>query len=152
MSMIFYLSFLSPNSTRKRSSSISEMWTPLFIFQAILIVFCRASMFMLLYVRICMTMQFSPNALVALVLSPPRMISSSSSLVRVSFFQNSSRSSTIMVCFRFLCEVVMGGEKKGREEKRRKKTRKFHGGTTDFLQEARPTLSLCSREETRDAR
>ena len=150
--MIFCLSFLSPNSTRKRSSSISEMWTPLFIFQAILIVFRRASMFMLLCVRICMTRQFSPNALVALVLSPPRMISSSSSLVRVSFFQNSSRSSTIMVCFRFLGEVVMGGEKQGREEKRRKKTRKFHGGTTNFLQGARTTLSLCSREETRDAR
>ena len=144
--MIFFLSFLSPNSTRKRSLSISEMWTPLFVFQAILIVFHRASMFMLLCVRICMTRQFSPNALAALGLLPPRMISSSSSSMRVSFFQNSSRSSTISICFRFLGEVVMEGEKKGGGKK------KFHGGTIDFLQEARPTLSLRSQEETRETR
>ena len=38
-----------------------------------------------------------------------------------------------MVCFRFLGEVVMGGEKKGREEKRRKKNQKVPRGNYRLL-------------------
>lgn len=97
MPRTFFLSFPSPNSTKKRSSSISDICIPLFSFRMILKFFLKVSRLILLCDRTFRMAQFFPRFIATLVLRLPSSTSSAYSSVKDSFFHSSSSSSAIIL-------------------------------------------------------